>query len=116
MSDLSGEVEKLRLDLYIAMTGQLVLGGHLADIAELIGLERDCEDLVITPRVRQLVEDPRVQEVLEEFKTHRPRPLCCAACNGVINPPEAEFDLEGGRIGLPYHVDCLVGEKGNADV
>lgn len=49
----------------------VVLGDHLADIAELVGLDRDVEDLAITPRVRQLVEDPRVRVVLEEFEAER---------------------------------------------
>lgn len=48
-------------------TVAVILGNHLADIAELVGLDRDVEDLVITPRVRQLVADPRVRVVLEEF-------------------------------------------------
>lgn len=51
-------------------TVAVVLGNHLSDIAELVGLDRDSEDLAIPPRVRQLVSDPRVAEVLAEFK-HR---------------------------------------------
>ncbi len=49
-------------------TVAVVLGNHLADIAELVGLDRDSEDLAIPPRVRQLVSDPRVAVVLAEFK------------------------------------------------
>jgi hypothetical protein len=43
------------------MTVTVGLGEHLADIAELVGLDRDVEDLAITPRVRELVKDPRVR-------------------------------------------------------
>ncbi|TDZ92120.1 hypothetical protein CCUG60885_04234 [Mycobacteroides salmoniphilum] len=46
----------------------IVLSDQLADIAELVGLGRDAEDLAIPPRVRQLVSDPRVAEVLAEFR------------------------------------------------
>lgn len=53
------------------MTVAMVLGGHLADIAELVGLDRDVEDLAITPRVRELVSDPRVRQVLDEFEEAR---------------------------------------------
>lgn len=49
-------------------TVAIVLGDHLADIAELVGLDRDAEDLAIPPRVRQLVNDPRVAEVLAEYR------------------------------------------------
>jgi hypothetical protein len=55
----------------IMATTAIVLGNHLADIAELVGLDRDSEDLVITPRVRELVSDPRVRQVLDEFKEVR---------------------------------------------
>ncbi|OHU47137.1 hypothetical protein BKG82_26120 [Mycobacteroides chelonae] len=55
-----------RLDHMMAVV--IVLGDHLADIAELVGLDRDVEDLAITPRVRELVEDPRVRQVLDEFE------------------------------------------------
>lgn len=53
------------------MTVAVVLGDQLADIAELVGLDRDVEDLAITPRVRELVKDPRVREVLDEFEDAR---------------------------------------------
>jgi len=61
------------------MTVAIVLGNHLADIAELVGLDRGVEDLAITPRVRELVSDPRVRRVLDEFeearrRAHRYRP------------------------------------------
>lgn len=46
----------------------IVLGDHLADIAELVGLDRDVEDLAITPRVRRLMADPRVAEVVAEYR------------------------------------------------
>lgn len=49
-------------------TTAIVLGNHLADIAELVGLDRDSEDLAITPRVRELISDPRVRQVLLEFE------------------------------------------------
>jgi len=55
------------------MTVAFVLGNHLADIAELVGLDRDVEDLAITPRVRELVSDPRVRQVLDEFEEARRR-------------------------------------------
>ncbi|TEA09195.1 hypothetical protein [Mycobacteroides salmoniphilum] len=55
-----------RLDCMGAVA--VVLGNHLADVAELVGLDRNSEDLAIPPRVRQLVSDPRVAEVLVEFK------------------------------------------------
>lgn len=31
----------------------------------------------------------------------------CTLCGEDIPAGEAEFDLEGGRIGLPYHAACL---------
>ncbi len=49
-------------------TVAITLGDQLADIAELVGLGRDAEDLAIPPRVRQLVSDPRVADVLAEFR------------------------------------------------
>ncbi len=64
LGELSREELVERLD--VTMMTALTLGNHLADIAELIGLDRDVEDLAITPRVRQLVSDPRVRQVLEE--------------------------------------------------
>jgi hypothetical protein len=54
-----------RVDHFMTVT--IVLGNQLADIAELVGLDRDAEDLTITPRVRELVSDPRVRPVVEEF-------------------------------------------------
>lgn len=54
-----------RVDHFMTVT--IVLGNQLADIAELVGLDRDAEDLTITPRVRELVNDPRVRPVVEEF-------------------------------------------------
>lgn len=65
--------DELLLDLQVASATSLVLGRHLADIAELVGLDRDSEDLAIVPRVRELVSDPRVQEVLNEFDAKRRR-------------------------------------------
>lgn len=44
-----------------------MLGEQLADIAELVGLDREAEDLAIPPRVRQLVTDLRVANVRAEF-------------------------------------------------
>ena len=55
------------------MTVAIVLGNHLADIAELVGLDREVEDLAITPRVRELISDPRVRQVLDEFEEARRR-------------------------------------------
>jgi hypothetical protein len=55
------------------MTVAVVLGNHLADIAELVRLDRDVEDLSITPRVRELVSDPRVRQVLDEFEGSQTR-------------------------------------------
>jgi hypothetical protein len=39
----------------------------------MVGLDRDVEDLAITPRVRDLVSDARVREVLDEFDEAVPR-------------------------------------------
>lgn len=60
-------VSELADRLDCMMTIAVVLGDHLADIAELVGLDRDVEDLAITPRVRELVKDPRVRQVLDEL-------------------------------------------------
>lgn len=54
-----------RVDHFMTVT--IVLGNQLADIAELVGLDRDAEDLTITPRVRELVCDPRVRPVVDEY-------------------------------------------------
>lgn len=40
------------------------LGEHLADIAELLGLDRGAEDLAIAARARQLLSDPRARAIL----------------------------------------------------
>jgi hypothetical protein len=53
------------------MTAAIVLGNQLADIAELVGLDRDVEDLSITSHVRELVSHPRVRQVLDEFEEAR---------------------------------------------
>lgn len=55
--DLVAEVEQLRYDLYVAMSTSHNLGGALADIAEMIGMDRESEDLAIVPRVRQFVNE-----------------------------------------------------------
>jgi hypothetical protein len=39
--DLVAEVKRLREGLYIAMTTSHNLGGHIADIAEAMGMDRD---------------------------------------------------------------------------
>lgn len=64
-------VTELAETLDRTMTVSIVLGDHLADIAELVGLDRDVEDLAITPRLRELVKDPRVRQVLDEFEDAR---------------------------------------------
>lgn len=38
-------------------------------------------------------------------------PERCAVCGEDIPVGEAEFDLEVGRIGLPYHKECLGADR-----
>lgn len=58
-----------------SMSVAIALSSQLADIAELVGLERDAEDLDIVPAVRELVSDPRVQLVLGEIRKRREETL-----------------------------------------
>lgn len=74
----ASEVHTIRAELAavqslqaVGLGVQLALSSQLADIAELVGLPRDTEDLAIPPAVRALVEDPRVQAVLEELCQRR---------------------------------------------
>lgn len=48
--DLVTEVKTLREALYITQCTSYSLGTQLADIAEAMGMDRDSEDLAITPR------------------------------------------------------------------
>lgn len=77
LAELSKDDLVERVDHFMTVT--IVLGNHLADIAELVGLDRDAEDLTITPRVRELVSDPRVRQVLDEFTETRRRALASQA-------------------------------------
>jgi hypothetical protein len=64
------------------MTVALVLGNPSRGHCRNGRSDRDVEDLAIRPRVRDLVSDARVREVLDEFDeavpraTSQPRPAC----------------------------------------
>jgi hypothetical protein len=77
LAELSKDELVDRVDHFMTVT--IGLGSQLADIAELVGLDRDAEDLTITPRVRELVSDPRVRQVLDEFAETRRRTLAAQA-------------------------------------
>ncbi|WP_157931693.1 hypothetical protein [Mycobacteroides abscessus] len=47
-------------------TVAITLGDQLATIAELLGMDRNSEDLAVVGRVEALVRDVRVREVLDE--------------------------------------------------
>ncbi len=52
-------------------TVAVVLGEHLADIAEMVGLDRDAEDLAIPPNVKRLVDERgRYAEALNEIRAY----------------------------------------------
>jgi hypothetical protein len=55
--ELVAALKAERRDRHLIMTTAAVLGEHLADIAELVGLQRDSEDLAITPRVQAVVAE-----------------------------------------------------------
>lgn len=52
-------------------TVALVLGEHLADIAEMVGLDRETEDLAIPPNVKRVVDEHgRYAAALNEIRAH----------------------------------------------
>lgn len=64
VQDLVTAVEELRISLYVAQTTSHALGSQLADIAEAMGMDRNSEDLAITPRAVAALKrsQPAIQE------------------------------------------------------
>lgn len=51
-----------------------VLGAQVAGIAGLAGVDRDINNLAITPRVRELVTGPHMRGVADDFRTRTSHP------------------------------------------
>ncbi|MFV8176894.1 hypothetical protein [Mycolicibacterium peregrinum] len=50
-------------------TVAIVLGDHLADIAEMVGLDRDTEDLAIPPNVKRVVDEhEQLSQTINEIR------------------------------------------------
>lgn len=83
--DLVAEVKELRVSLYVAMCTSHGLGTQLADIAEAMGMDRDSEDLAITPRAIAALKKPAMPS-LEQLANAIFTDLRCelANANGVI--------------------------------
>lgn len=101
-------------------TVAMVLGEHLADIAEMVGLDREAEDLAIPPNVKRVVDqnERRARALDAICALHRRVPLVLEARNECLTDQHDLFDGGDGHTlcatcGLDRYV-CLTcrGEHG----
>lgn len=80
-------------------TAAIVLGDQLADIAEMVGLDRETEDLAIPPSVKQVVDqNERRARALDAICTlHRRVPLVLEARNECFAENHDLFDGDRGQ-------------------
>lgn len=80
-------------------TVAVVLGDHLADIAEMVGLNREAEDLTIPPNVKRVVDESerRARALDAVCALHRRVPLVLEARNACFVDQHDLFDGDDGR-------------------
>lgn len=80
-------------------TVAMVLAEHLADIAVMVGLDREAEDLAIPPNVKRVVDQNgrRARALDAVCALHRRVPLALEARNGCLTDQHDLFDGDGGH-------------------